>query len=61
MKHVNIQWLQSYIVDNKVYCIYKAKNKELIKEHARLGGFPVNSITEVSSTISPETAKLVDK
>lgn len=52
-----IQWLQSYVTGNKIYCIYKAENEEMIKEHGKKGGFPVNSITEISSTISPATAK----
>ena len=57
MRPTNIQWLHSYVTKNKVYCVYKAQNKELIKEHAQLGGFPVNNISELSTTISPETAK----
>ena len=53
----NIQWLHSYVTEDKVYCVYKAKNKELIKEHAEKGGFPVTNISELSTTISPATAK----
>jgi hypothetical protein len=52
----DIQWLHSYVTGNKIYCVYKAKNKEIIIEHAKKGGFPANSISEVSSVISPETA-----
>jgi Protein of unknown function (DUF4242) len=52
-----IQWLQSYVTGNKIYCIYKAENEELIREHAKKGGFPANTIVEISSVISPETAK----
>jgi len=52
-----IQWLHSYVTGNKIYCIYKAENAELIKEHAQKGGFPANSIVEVGTVISPETAK----
>ena len=52
----DIQWLHSYVTGNKIYCVYKAKNKEMIIEHAKKGGFPANSISEVSSVISPETA-----
>ena len=52
-----IQWLQSYVTGNKIFCVYKAENEELIKEHGQKGGFPVTSITEISSTISPATAK----
>ena len=51
-----IQWIQSYVTGNKIYCIYKAENEELIREHAKKGGFPANSISEVSSVISPATA-----
>jgi hypothetical protein len=52
-----IQWVHSYVTGNKIYCIYKAENAELIKEHARKGGFPANSISEVASVISPATAE----
>ena len=51
-----IQWQQSYVTGDKIFCIYKAENEELIKEHAKKGGFPANSIVEVSSVISPATA-----
>jgi hypothetical protein len=51
-----IQWIQSYVTGDKIYCIYKAENEELIREHAKKGGFPANAITEVSSEISPATA-----
>ena len=53
----HIQWIQSYVTGNKIYCIYKAENAELIKEHAKKGGFPANSIVEVPSIISPATAQ----
>ena len=52
-----IQWLQSYVTGNKIYCIYKAENEDLLREHGQKGGFPVTSITEIGSTISPATAK----
>lgn len=51
-----IEWIQSYVTGNKMYCIYRAENAELIKEHAKKGGFPANSIVEVSDIISPATA-----
>jgi len=51
-----IQWIQSYVTGDKIYCIYKAENAELIKEHAKKGGFPANAIIEISSVISPATA-----
>ena len=51
-----IQWIQSYVTGDKIYCIYKAENEELIREHAKKGGFPANAIIEISSVISPATA-----
>ena len=51
-----IEWVQSYVTGNKIYCIYKAENEELIREHAKKGGFPANTIVEVPSIISPATA-----
>ena len=52
-----IQWIHSYVTEDKIFCVYKAENIELIKEHAKRGGFPANAIYEVSSVISPATAK----
>lgn len=52
-----IQWLHSYVTGDKIFCIYKAANEDLIREHAKKGGFPANKIIEISSVISPETAK----
>ncbi len=52
-----IQWLHSYVAGDKIYCIYKAENEELIREHAKKGGFPANKITEVTEVISPATAQ----
>jgi hypothetical protein len=54
----SIQWLHSYVTRDKIYCIYKAKNKSLIEEHAKKGGFPANTINEVATVINPATAKL---
>lgn len=51
-----IEWIQSYVTGNKIYCIYKAENEELIREHAKKGGFPANNIVEVPNIISPATA-----
>ena len=53
----DIQWIQSYVTGDKIFCVYKAENEELIREHAKKGGFPANVITEISTTISPATAK----
>lgn len=52
-----IQWIQSYVTGDKIFCVYKAENEELIRTHAKEGGFPANVITEISTTISPATAK----
>lgn len=52
-----IQWVHSYVAGDKIYCIYKAENADLIREHARKGGFPANSVTEVANVISPATAE----
>lgn len=51
-----IEWQQSYVTGNKIYCVYNAQNEQLIIEHAKKGGFPANSISEVASVISPATA-----
>jgi hypothetical protein len=53
----NIQWVQSYVTGDKIYCIYKAENADLIREHAKRGGFPADSVNEVDTMISPATGK----
>ncbi|WOJ93808.1 DUF4242 domain-containing protein [Congregibacter variabilis] len=52
-----IQWLQSYVTDDKIYCVYIAPNEELVREHASQGGFPANSVAEVKAVIDPTTAE----
>jgi hypothetical protein len=52
-----IQWVQSYVTDDKIYCVYIAPNEEMIREHAKAGGFPANYISEVKSVIDPTTAE----
>ena len=52
-----IQWVESYVTQDKIYCVYLAPNEELIREHARKGGFPANKISEVKNIISPVTAE----
>ena len=52
----SIQWVQSYVAGNKIYCVYKATDEKLIRDHAQKGGFPANAITEVAAGISPATA-----
>jgi len=52
-----IQWLESYVTDDKIYCVYIAPNKQLVEEHSKQGGFPANRISEVKSVIDPTTAE----
>jgi hypothetical protein len=52
-----IQWEHSYVTEDKIYCVYSAPNAEMIREHARLGGFPADSVQEVRTMISPATAE----
>lgn len=52
-----IQWLQSYVTDNKIYCVYIAPNEDLVREHARQGGFPANSVSQVRHIIDPTTSE----
>ena len=52
-----IQWLQSYVTGDKIYCIYIAPNEQMVREHARQGGFPANRVSEVASVIDPTTAE----
>jgi len=52
-----IQWVQSYVTDDKIYCIYIAPNREMVVEHAKQGGFPANSVAEIRTMIDPTTAE----
>ncbi|MCO6057808.1 DUF4242 domain-containing protein [Pseudomonas sp. MOB-449] len=52
-----VQWVQSYVTDDKLYCVYIANDEALIREHAQHGGFPVNRISRISSIIDPTTAE----
>jgi Protein of unknown function (DUF4242) len=52
-----IQWVHSYVTDNKIYCIYNAANEELVREHARQGGFPANVVARVRNIIDPTTSE----
>jgi hypothetical protein len=52
-----IQWLQSYVTGDKIYCVYIAPNEAMVREHARQGGFPANRVSEVKSVIDPTTAE----
>lgn len=53
----DIQWVQSYVTDDKIYCIYRAPSEDLIRQHAETAGFPANSIARVKATIDPTTAE----
>ena len=52
-----IQWLQSFVTDDKIYCVYIAPNEAMVREHAQRGGFPANRISEVKSVIDPTTSE----
>lgn len=52
-----IQWVQSYVTGDKIYCIYNAPNEEMVREHAKQGGFPANAVNKVSTIIDPTTAE----
>jgi hypothetical protein len=52
-----IQWVQSYVTDNKIYCVYIAPDEKTVREHATQGGFPANRVSEVRSVIDPTTAE----
>jgi len=52
-----IQWVQSYVTGDKLYCVYIAPNEKMVREHAEQGGFPANRISEVKSIIDPTTAE----
>lgn len=53
----SIQWLQSYVTGDKIYCVYIAPNEEMIRQHAQQGGFPANRVSEIKSIIDPTTAE----
>lgn len=54
-----ITWVQSYVTDNKLFCVYIAPNEEMVREHAKRGGFPANHISQVATLIDPTTAEPV--
>ncbi|MDP9162704.1 MAG: DUF4242 domain-containing protein [Pseudomonadota bacterium] len=53
----DIQWVHSYVTDDKIYCVYRAPSADLIRQHAETAGFPANSISQVRATIDPTTAE----
>ncbi|GAA4355344.1 hypothetical protein GCM10023185_18090 [Hymenobacter saemangeumensis] len=54
----DIQWVHSYVTGDKIYCVYNAPNDDMVREHAQRGGFPANSVSRVSTIISPATAEM---
>ncbi|NLR77018.1 DUF4242 domain-containing protein [Chitinophaga eiseniae] len=52
-----IQWVHSYVTGDKIYCVYIAPNEEMVREHAKQGGFPANAVNEVANVIDPTTAE----
>lgn len=52
-----IQWVHSYVTDDKIYCVYIAPNEEAVREHAKQGGFPANKVSRVRSVVDPTTAE----
>ena len=55
----DVQWVQSYVTDDKIVCVYQATGEDIIREHGRCGGFPVDAVYQVRATIDPSTAELV--
>lgn len=53
----SIQWVESYVTDDKIYCVYIAPNETLVREHASRGGFPANQVAQVRRMIDPTTAE----
>ena len=54
----DVQWVQSYVTGDKIYCVYNAASEELVREHARRGGFPADSVARVANVIDPTTAEV---
>ena len=54
----DVQWVESYVVADKIFCVYNATNEEIIREHGRCGGFPVDAVHEVHAVIDPTTAEM---
>ena len=52
-----IQWIHNYVTGDKIYCVYRAPSEDLIRQHAKEGGFPANRISEITSVIEPSTAE----
>jgi len=52
-----IQWVHSYVTGDQIFCVYRAPNEEMVREHARQGGFPADKVSEITTTINPTTAE----
>ena len=52
-----IQWVHSYVTGDRIYCVYRAPNEEMVREHARMGEFPANRVSEITGIIDPTTAE----
>ncbi len=52
-----IQWIHSYVTGDQIFCVYRAPDEEMVREHARQGGFPANRVSEIKNTIDPSTAE----
>ena len=57
----DVQWVESFVTPNKLYCVYNAPNEDAVREHAKLGGFPANSVARVTQVIDPTTAEVTPK
>jgi hypothetical protein len=53
-----VQWVHSYVTGDKIYCVYNAASEQLVRDHARLGGFPIDSVARIVTTIDPTTAEV---
>jgi hypothetical protein len=51
-----IQWIHSYVTGDKIYCVYRAPNEAMVREHAKQGGFPASKVSEIKTVIDPSTA-----
>lgn len=52
-----VQWIESYVTDDKIYCVYIAPNEYMVREHAKQGGFPANKVSQIRQVIDPTTAE----
>jgi hypothetical protein len=55
----DVQWIHSYVLDDKIFCVFLAKDEDIVREHGRCGGFPIDSVERIAATFEPATAELV--